>query len=92
MVYLLHFDKPYKGVQHYIGYADDLEARIEKHRAGNGSKLMAAVTDAGIEFGVAKVWPEGDRSLERQLKNYKKARRFCPVCNPNYQGKWKSET
>lgn len=87
-IYLLHFDRPIGDLanprgqaQHYIGYAngDGLEARLAQHRSGNGSAIMAAVARAGIEWRVVRTWA-GDRNLERRLKKYKKAWRFCPVC------------
>jgi predicted GIY-YIG superfamily endonuclease len=37
VVYLLHFDRPYKRARHYLGFAEDLERRLELHRAGRGS-------------------------------------------------------
>lgn len=87
-VYLIHFDRPLGNpdnprgqAQHYIGYAADLEARLEAHRNGNGSALMAAVQRAGIGWSVARTWPDGDRALERRLKRMKAAPRLlCPIC------------
>ncbi|MEA3339463.1 MAG: endonuclease [Chloroflexota bacterium] len=50
MVYLIHFDTPLGDLdnprgqaQHYLGYADDLEARLESHRSGNGSVPHSAL-------------------------------------------------
>jgi predicted GIY-YIG superfamily endonuclease len=78
-VYLLHFDKPYKQARHYLGYADDLEARLDRHKAGNGSRLVAVVAAQGIGFTLARTW-QGDRNLERRLKRMKMAPRLCPIC------------
>jgi predicted GIY-YIG superfamily endonuclease len=82
MVYLIHFDQPYLRVQHYIGYCrDDLfEQRMQYHRSGRGSCLMRAVTQAGIEWRVVRIWPDADGNFERRLKNRKKAAKLCPVC------------
>jgi predicted GIY-YIG superfamily endonuclease len=81
MVYLIHFDKPFKHASHYIGWAKrDLEQRMKHHRSGTGSKLMKAVTNAGIGWKVVKVWEDGDRTFERSLKNKKKSSCICPVC------------
>ncbi len=93
-VYLLHFDRPIGNpgnprgqARHYIGYALDLEARLEAHRQGNGSALMAAVAQAGISWQVARTWPDGDRALERQLKRLKAAPRLlCPLCRAERRG------
>jgi predicted GIY-YIG superfamily endonuclease len=93
-VYLLHFTTPYTGTQrnpaaqrtqivrHYIGYTEDLEARIEAHRAGNGARLVKVLADAGIGFVVSRSWPQESRAFERQLKNRKNSRKLCPLCNP----------
>jgi len=85
-VYLIHFEHPLGDVgnphgqaQHYIGFTDDLGARLDAHRKGNGSKLMAAVSRAGIGWTLARTWA-GGRDLERQLKRRKKARCLCPIC------------
>ena len=93
-VYLIHFDRPLGNpdnprgqAQHYIGFAVDLEARLEAHRRGNGSALMAAVMRAGIGWQVARTWPDGDRDLERRLKRMKAAPRLlCPICRELRQG------
>jgi len=87
-VYLLHFarklgdpDSPRGCAQHYIGFAEhDLAARLERHHAGNGSKLMAAVTRAGIPWVCVRVWEGGTRELERTLKAHKRASDYCPYC------------
>lgn len=85
MVYLIHFNKKFSHAQHYIGFVDHLkghtfESRLEYHKKGADSKLMRAVTQAGISVRVADIWPDGDRNFERMLKNKKKARCFCPIC------------
>ena len=82
MVYLLHFSRPYRHARHYLGYTDDLDRRLEDHQAGTGARLMEVIVEAGIEFTVARVW-EGDRSLERRLKNQKNSPRLCPICRHN---------
>ncbi len=86
-VYLIHFDRPIGNpdtphgmARHYMGYTENLERRLAGHRAGNGSRLMAAVAERGIGWTVARVWPDGDRDLERRLKRRKKHRRLCPIC------------
>lgn len=78
-VYLIHFDRQLGHAQHYIGWAGSLEARIRHHLAGTGARLMRAVTLAGISWEVVRTW-EGDRYLERKLKNRKDARSLCPAC------------
>ena len=81
MVYLIHFSQKLHHAQHYIGYTpSNLPKRIARHKSGHGAKLLAAVTSKGIEWQVVRVWRGADRAFERKLKNYKKARVFCPVC------------
>lgn len=43
-IYLIHFVRPYKHAKHYLGWTQDLSARLTAHRTGNGSRLMAVVT------------------------------------------------
>jgi len=84
MVYLLHFDRPLCHAQHYIGYtesAETLPIRLDHHAHGRGASIMRAVTVAGINWHVVRVWPEADRSFERRLKDQKNSARLCPVCN-----------
>ena len=85
-VYLIHFEQPIGDLsnprgqaQHYLGFTEDLEARLEAHRTGNGSRLMEVVTEAGIDWTLARTWEEG-RDLERQLKNQHNSPRLCPIC------------
>lgn len=79
-VYLIHFDKAFKHAKHYLGYAEDVPKRVERHRAGNGAKLLRAVQNAGIGWEVVRVWEDGDRTFERKLKGYGGRARLCPLC------------
>lgn len=83
MVYLIHFDKPYKHAMHYIGFCETggLQARLERHKSGDGSKLLAVIQKAGIGWSVSRVWEQGDRTFERSLKK-RAATRNCPMCDP----------
>ncbi|HRJ42165.1 MAG TPA: hypothetical protein PL105_09795 [Caldilineaceae bacterium] len=81
-VYLLHFAQPISPAhtaRHYIGYTDDLDARLSEHRAGRGSRFCVVAAERGIEFVLARTWP-GNRTKERQLKRQKMAPRLCPIC------------
>lgn len=81
MVYIIHFSQKLHHAQHYLGYVqDDLIQRLELHLSNKGAKLLAAVNNNGIHWQVVRIWLDGDRHLERILKNYKKTRCFCPVC------------
>jgi hypothetical protein len=84
VVYLIHFHRSYAHARHYVGFVDGgpdrLAERIERHRRGDGARLMEVVTEAGIGWDVVRTW-DGGRDLERKLKNRHGAGRFCPCCN-----------
>lgn len=84
MIYLLHFDQPYRHARHYLGFTarDGLAARIAEH-AGGGAKaspLIRAAMRQGCVISIARVWPAGSRTLERKLKNRGGLARQCPLC------------
>lgn len=82
-VYLLHFEEhiaPGRHTcRHYIGYANDLAARLQQHERGHGARLTQVAHQRGIGFRVARLW-HGDRALERRLKNGHRGPRLCPFC------------
>lgn len=79
LVYLLHFDRPYRHAKHYTGFTHDLDARITCHITGNGARLLQVVQTHGIGWQLARTWP-GTRATERALKNQGGASRRCPLC------------
>ena len=81
-IYLLHFSKPYMHAQHYLGWSQDVEGRLQTHVEGNGNPLVAAASAAGSEITLVRTWT-GDRHFERRLKNKKNARSLCPICKPD---------
>jgi predicted GIY-YIG superfamily endonuclease len=87
-VYLIHLDTPLGDLanprgqaRHYLGYADNLEERLERHRNGNGARLLEVANELGIGWQVVRTWT-GTRELERQLKRQHNSPRFCPICTP----------
>ena len=82
-VYLLHFEKPISPnhtCQHYLGVANDLEARIRHHRRGTSKvRLLEVAKERGIDFVVARTW-DGGKELERKLKGRKNSFDLCPIC------------
>ena len=78
-IYLLHFDQPFGHAKHYTGWAKQLERRLAHHRAGTGANLLRHVKAAGIGWTLTRTW-DGDRNLERRLKNMGGASRLCPTC------------
>jgi predicted GIY-YIG superfamily endonuclease len=81
-VYLLHFESKLSGhAGHYVGYSENLAARIAAHEAGDSAKIIEACSRNGIRFVVSRVWVGGDRELERKIKRGHNApRRYCPIC------------
>lgn len=79
-VYLLHFDQRYEHAGHYTGWADNLDQRLAQHQRGAGARLVEVITQAGISFRLARIWPGTSRARERQLKNSGGASRYCPIC------------
>lgn len=79
-VYLLHFDTPYKHARHYLGYSSNVERRLAEHQGGHGVPLTRAAVQAQISLQLARLWEDGDRTLEKRLRNRKKNPRLCPIC------------
>ncbi|MFL5658630.1 MAG: endonuclease [Ktedonobacteraceae bacterium] len=79
-VYLIHFDKPYKHAEHYLGYSSNLKQRLHLHKSGTGARLMTVIAENRISWQLARVWPDGDRALEHQLKLCHSGKKFCPIC------------
>jgi hypothetical protein len=80
--YLIHLDQPYHSGRHpgagqYVDHADDIARRVQTHRKGQGSPLLAAALAAGIDFRVVRIWPGADRRFERKLHN-RHGSRLCP--------------
>jgi hypothetical protein len=87
MIYLIHLNEKLHHAQHYIGFIQgnesaSLENRLNRHKSGQGSKMLKAAILNGILFNIVRIWKEGDRKFERKLKNKKNAKFLCPVCNP----------
>jgi hypothetical protein len=84
-VYLVHFHRRYKHAQHYLRFCetDDVQSRMDRHAAGRGARLLAAVSAARIPVRVARLWPgpKANRTFERRLKNSCRLANLCPVCS-----------
>jgi hypothetical protein len=83
ITYLLHLDRPLGGpvhfARHYVGHTQNLNRRLETHRAGLGARILAAANERGR---VVRTWP-GGRDVERQIKRQRNAPRMCPACVPS---------
>lgn len=91
IMYLIHFDRPYKHACHYLGWTTDLEKRIKQHREINldnldkenknrGAVLLAYVNSAGIGWEVVRVWEGVTIDIEFKLKKNMHLPRYCPKC------------
>lgn len=78
--YLIHFDEPVSGVQHYLGFAKYLPDRIAAHRRGDGALLTNRANIRGISWRVVRVWRGSDRDAEVALKAMI-PKNLCPYCN-----------
>ncbi len=91
-VYLLHFSRPYYHARHYIGFSTRLEARIREHRRGQGSPLVAAVVESGLEIFIARRWERVTRAFERRLHVMHEPHGIthgCPIClGPRVYRRW----
>lgn len=81
VVYLIHFDRPYKHARHYLGWAKSLSLRLQHHENGTGARLLQVVKAEGIGWKLARVWV-GNRALEKRLKGHGSPR-YCPICAAN---------
>ena len=82
VVYLLHFDPPYKHAGHYIGVTnrgDDYLDRVAEHQRGEGAVLTRYARRAGCKITLARVWLDVPRRHEMRLKG-RSARPLCPIC------------
>jgi predicted GIY-YIG superfamily endonuclease len=81
VVYLIHFDRPYKHARHYMGFTRDggLDQRLAAHAAGRGARLMEVIDEAGITWRLARTWENAARRDERRMKGRGLAP-LCPIC------------
>lgn len=84
VVYLVHFTQPYRQARHYTGWTADLDSRLSEPHAGRDARLLQVITQAGIDWTLARTW-EGTRERERQLKRQGGASRRCPICRTERQ-------
>lgn len=86
-VYLLCCSRPVAlhGARHYLGYAkgglEGVQRRLRKHLRRKGGRLPAVAVARGIPIRLARVWLDGDRSLEARLRKRGAYARICPYCD-----------
>lgn len=69
---------PSDGLQQALGYAVDLDTRLEAHREGRSGKTTRYAFELGITFTLARTW-SGSLSLERRI-NSNGPSNYCPLC------------
>ena len=81
-IYLICMSRRYEHARHYLGWTgkDDVEERLGHHRAGNGSRLLRAAVQCGIELEVVRTW-RGTRGDERVMHRRRSNVRYCPRCS-----------
>ena len=88
-VYLIHFSKPLKHAQHYIGVTNrdrSFSERLDEHKGGRGARICQAAVQNGAELQLARVWENVPRYYEIKLKNRGGAKKHCPICKANHNG------
>jgi hypothetical protein len=83
IIYLLHFEPPYKHAKHYLGWASDRSWVERLAQQVNGlakcANLVRVALDTGCTVTVARIWEGVDRNRERRMKNWGKSH-LCPIC------------
>jgi predicted GIY-YIG superfamily endonuclease len=85
--YLIHFERPVGRFKHYLGYTTNLAQRWGDHKAGRGSRLTKAAVRQGIRMTLARLWSNGSKHLEIELKRANNFKRHCPICLRHEIGK-----
>jgi predicted GIY-YIG superfamily endonuclease len=85
VIYLLHFDRPYRHARHYCGWTTNLPERLARHATGHGARLLEVVAAHGIGWQLARTWI-GDRHRERTIKDQGGLSRACPICGVTPRG------
>jgi len=82
-VYLLHFAEPMSHAQHYLGWTNNLDARLRQHKGHKNPqcRITSAFSTKGISFVLARTWA-GTIAKEKELKRLRNGRKLCPVCTP----------
>lgn len=83
-LYIIHFHGQLHHAKHYVGVTTDPIQRAIAHATGNGSRLMAAAQQAGIQWTMTLFQCSRHRmyELERRLKSRKNTAEHCHICTP----------
>lgn len=92
-VYLLCFDRligtDRGNARHYVGMTDDIPARLQTHRDGNGAKILRSlIQNYKGAFDLVRVWEFDTREeawhREQHLKKNSMQTRYCPTHGKDY--------
>jgi hypothetical protein len=82
MVYLLHFDRPFKHARHFVGATKSVTT-IKALLQGSATNVQSPLVDAaradGVAFVVARTWLNG-YARTNDLPNRHNLGVLCPVC------------
>lgn len=79
-VYLLHYDNPTGEPFHYTGFTKRTPEERFKEHATVTKGYTGQLRSWGYKPILVRIWPEGDRQLEKKLKKVKASTR-CPICS-----------
>jgi predicted GIY-YIG superfamily endonuclease len=79
-VYLVHASRSLHGARHYLGFSQNVTARVKRHKAGRGAPLLGAMTQRRIGWRVVRTWRGKDGYFEQSLKRNYALSDLCPVC------------
>jgi predicted GIY-YIG superfamily endonuclease len=80
-VYLVHAARALRGARHYLGFTQDVAARVSRHKKGRGTPLLGEMTRRGIPWRVVRRWNRRDGHFEKDLKRRYALADLCPVCS-----------
>jgi predicted GIY-YIG superfamily endonuclease len=71
----------YRHTSHYSGSTNDLDRRIDEHKAGRSNSLVKRATVNGaklILYPFKQLWQA--RDVEKKIKRNKNNTQYCPLC------------
>lgn len=82
LIYLLHFDRPVRGKQHYCGSTprERLAKRMREHQCGSGANLTKQAVREGTGWTLAALLEAENTAVERRLKKQSRFKHWCPIC------------
>ena len=82
-IYVIHFRDAFHHARHYIGCCNQLRARLARHAAGHGARLLQVLGEQDRPWelgGVYQCTLTDLRTVERWTKRQKHSSAYCEVC------------